>query len=90
MEAEELRRRLYIESRARAAADARIVELEVENSRLKHHVQLLEARGPHSPLKGGKGGTEEGENGEDEALLESIEESFRKFHGFLDLLRDAG
>lgn len=93
VEAEDLRRRLYIESRARAAADAHIVELEVENSRLKHHLQVLEARGPTSPLKKGgssRTGNGEEENGEDDALLESIEESFRKFHGFLDLLRDAG
>lgn len=27
---------------------------------------------------------------DDEAVLESIEKSFRKFHAFLDLLRDAG
>lgn len=27
---------------------------------------------------------------EDEAVLESIESSFNKFHSFLDLLRDAG
>ncbi|XP_041459089.1 centrosomal protein of 78 kDa-like isoform X2 [Lytechinus variegatus] len=88
VEAEELRRRLYIESKARAASDERVIELEVENSRLKHQLQLLEARGPTSPLK--KGGQVEEENGEDEALLESIEESFQKFHSFLDLLRDAG
>ncbi|XP_071497812.1 centrosomal protein of 78 kDa-like [Diadema antillarum] len=97
IEVEELRRRLYIESRARSAADARIVELEVENSRLKHQIQLLEARGPTSPLrKGRKKGAAGGEDdaaeasGEDEALLDSIEESFQKFHAFLDLLRDAG
>lgn len=66
-----------------------MIELEVENSRLKHQLQLQEARGPTSPLK--KGGPGEGEEtAEDEALLESIEESFQKFHGFLDLLRDAG
>ncbi|XP_787261.4 centrosomal protein of 78 kDa isoform X1 [Strongylocentrotus purpuratus] len=89
VEAEELRRRLYIESKARAASDERVIELEVENSRLKHQLQLQEARGPTSPLK--KGGPGEGEEtAEDEALLESIEESFQKFHGFLDLLRDAG
>lgn len=27
---------------------------------------------------------------DDEAVLESVENSFRKFHAFLDLLRDAG
>lgn len=27
---------------------------------------------------------------DDEAVLESIEASFRKFHAFLDLLKDAG
>ena len=27
---------------------------------------------------------------EDEEVLESIESSFNKFHGFLDLLKDAG
>ncbi|XP_038046202.1 centrosomal protein of 78 kDa-like [Patiria miniata] len=90
IEVEELHRRLYIESRARAAADGRIVELEVANSRLRHQVQLLEARSPTSPLRGTRMDRPPPGQLEDESILDSIEESFAKFHGFLDLLREAG
>ena len=68
-----------------------MVELEVDNSRMKHHIQLLEARSPGSPLRQQQ---PIGENGlgdlDDDGVLDSIEESFQKFHGFLDLLREAG
>ena len=68
-----------------------MVELEVANSRLRHQVQLLEARSPTSPLRAARGGPLTGvEQLEDETILDSIEESFAKFHGFLDLLREAG
>ncbi|XP_022087058.1 centrosomal protein of 78 kDa-like [Acanthaster planci] len=98
IEIEELHRRLYIESRARAAADARVVELEVANSRLQNQVQLLQARSPASPLRraavvvqpAGPQQTTTMNQLEDESVLDSIEESFAKFHGFLDLLREAG
>ncbi|XP_006822082.1 centrosomal protein of 78 kDa-like [Saccoglossus kowalevskii] len=91
VELEELRRRLFVESRTRAAADSRIIELEVENSRLKHQIHLMEARGPSSPFrskptKSGIGA----DDFEDDTVLDSIEASFNKFHAFLDLLRDAG
>ncbi|XP_070537110.1 centrosomal protein of 78 kDa-like isoform X2 [Ptychodera flava] len=88
IELEEVKRRFYVESRTRAAADARIIELEVENSRLKHHLQIINARGPSSPFRSKpQGGDFEFE---DESVLDSIESSFNKFHAFLDLLRDAG
>ena len=77
-------------SRARAAADARVVELEVDNSRLKHQVHLLEARSPESPLRRQPIGDNGLSDLDDESVLDSIEESFQKFHGFLDLLREAG
>ncbi|XP_033625434.1 centrosomal protein of 78 kDa-like isoform X1 [Asterias rubens] len=90
VEIEELHRRLFIESRARAASDAHVVELEVSNSRLRHQIQLLEARSPTSPLRVRGGPSVTAEQPEDESILDSIEESFAKFHGFLDLLREAG
>ncbi|XP_077993782.1 centrosomal protein of 78 kDa-like [Glandiceps talaboti] len=89
VELEEVKRRFFVESRARAAGDARIVELEVENSRLKHQLQLMEARGPSSPFRTKPIGMDIPDF-EDESVLDSIEASFNKFHAFLDLLRDAG
>ncbi|KAB5567779.1 hypothetical protein PHYPO_G00236780 [Pangasianodon hypophthalmus] len=75
---EECKLRLTEERNARLKATSRIVELELENSRLRSVNQSLsEAHVSHSVL-------------EDEQVLDSIEASFHKFHSFLDLLKDAG
>ncbi|XP_053480409.1 centrosomal protein of 78 kDa isoform X1 [Ictalurus furcatus] len=75
---EECRLRLSEERNARLKATSRVVELELENSRLRSVNQSLsEAHISHSVL-------------EDEQVLDSIEASFHKFHAFLDLLKDAG
>ncbi|XP_028658273.2 centrosomal protein of 78 kDa [Erpetoichthys calabaricus] len=82
VELEECRLRLKEERRARAKADSRIVELELENTKLKNiNLSLSEALHTQSVTSSLL---------EDDAVLESIEASFRKFHAFLDLLKDAG
>ncbi|TSO88119.1 Calcineurin-binding protein cabin-1 [Bagarius yarrelli] len=75
---EECRLRLNEERNARLKATSRVVELELENTRL-HTVNqsLSDAHVSRSVL-------------EDEQVLGSIEASFHKFHAFLDLLKDAG
>ncbi|XP_069817909.1 centrosomal protein of 78 kDa isoform X2 [Dendropsophus ebraccatus] len=74
--------RLEEERKTRLRADDRIMELEVENTRLRQInrtlSEALEARNVTSVLL------------EDEGVLDSIEKSFNKFHAFLDLLKDAG
>ncbi|KAI4883148.1 hypothetical protein NFI96_028035, partial [Prochilodus magdalenae] len=78
VELEECKLRLTEEKNARLKANSRLVELELENSRLRSLNQSLsEAHVSHSVL-------------EDEGVLDSIESSFHKFHAFLDLLKDAG
>lgn len=86
---EELKRRLDLESKARAAADAQIVELTVDNSRLRRHLQMLDTRHPIVAASNQMLSSAAAQ-GMDEDLLKTIEESFQKFHSFLDLLRDAG
>ncbi|KAJ8035646.1 Centrosomal protein of 78 kDa [Holothuria leucospilota] len=89
---EEVKRRVDLESRARAMADAQILELTLENSRLKRHIQILERNGPLAALSKTREQLRDAGkvSGLDEDLLETIEQSFQKFHTFLDLLRDAG
>ncbi|XP_056629185.1 centrosomal protein of 78 kDa [Triplophysa dalaica] len=78
VELEEFRLRLAEERNARLKANSRLVELELENERLRSvNVSLSEAHLSTSVL-------------DDERVLESIESSFHKFHAFLDLLKDAG
>ncbi|KAL0979685.1 hypothetical protein UPYG_G00188230 [Umbra pygmaea] len=83
VELEECRLRLAEERRARMKADTRLMEYELENAQLRRvNFSLSEAlqdqsRGSCSVL-------------EDDAVLDSIENSFSKFHAFLDLLKDAG
>ncbi|XP_011613800.1 centrosomal protein of 78 kDa isoform X1 [Takifugu rubripes] len=83
MELKECRLMLAEERTARLKAESRLTEYELENARLRNAnfslSKALAASGPPavSAL-------------DDEAVLESIEKSFRKFHAFLDLLRDAG
>ncbi|XP_066567202.1 centrosomal protein of 78 kDa [Amia ocellicauda] len=82
VELEECRLRLKEEKRARVRADARLVQLEVENKRLRNlNLSMSEALRTQSLTSSVL---------EDEAVLESIETSFHKFHAFLDLLKDAG
>uniref|UniRef100_A0A1I8FTH2 Response regulatory domain-containing protein n=1 Tax=Macrostomum lignano TaxID=282301 RepID=A0A1I8FTH2_9PLAT len=75
------RRRLRRESACRQRADEEARRLRAENSALKRQLEqrIREAgRGGGASLL------------QDEELLESIETSFRRFHKFLDILRDAG
>ncbi|XP_048449416.1 centrosomal protein of 78 kDa [Rhincodon typus] len=82
VELKECRLRLQEEIRARTKADARLMELEVENARLrKINLSLSDALHTQSTTSTIL---------EDEGVLESIEASFKKFHAFLDLLKDAG
>ncbi|XP_028271148.1 centrosomal protein of 78 kDa isoform X2 [Parambassis ranga] len=80
MELQECRLRLAEERRARLRAESRLMECELENARLR---DALAAAGSASapPVFSAL---------DDEAVLESIESSFTKFHAFLDLLKDAG
>ncbi|KAM3867443.1 centrosomal protein of 78 kDa [Diretmus argenteus] len=87
VELEECRLRLAEERRARLKAESRLMEYELENARL-HSVNLSLSEAlvvPGSALAAAASSPLE-----DEAVLESIESSFAKFHAFLDLLKDAG
>ncbi|NXL91133.1 CEP78 protein, partial [Alectura lathami] len=82
LELEECMEKLKEERRARVKAEERVMELEVENARLRSLntslSEVLHAQSvTHMIL-------------EDEGVLGSIENSFQKFHAFLDLLKDAG
>ncbi|XP_038163963.1 centrosomal protein of 78 kDa [Cyprinodon tularosa] len=87
MELRECRLRLAEERRARLKAESRLMEYELENARLRDAnrslSEALAATGSGSALRTLSAL-------EDEAVLESIENSFNKFHAFLDLLKDAG
>ena len=69
-------RHLQEETKARRQAEERIVELTLENSKLQQSVEELEERA-NSVL-------------DDDAILDSIETTFTKFHSFLDLLKEVG
>ncbi|KAL8207453.1 UNVERIFIED_CONTAM: hypothetical protein K2H54_056684, partial [Gekko kuhli] len=79
---EECQLRLKEERKARVTAEERVMELEVENARLRNLnsslSEVLHAQSVASTIL------------EDENVLDSIENSFQKFHAFLDLLKDAG
>ncbi|XP_030323110.1 centrosomal protein of 78 kDa [Calypte anna] len=82
LELEECMGKLKEEQRARVKAEERIIELEMENARLKNqNTSLSEVIHTQSVTN---------QILEDEGVLGSIENSFRKFHAFLDLLKDAG
>ncbi|XP_020624782.1 centrosomal protein of 78 kDa-like isoform X2 [Orbicella faveolata] len=100
VEMEILKHRLEEESRARATADSRILELQVENRRLQQEIRLLKTKQtlpPSRPISFNgmfmNTTLDQEKNGgartilEDDRVLESIEASFRQFHGFLDLLK---
>ncbi|XP_042326731.1 centrosomal protein of 78 kDa isoform X2 [Sceloporus undulatus] len=82
MDYEECQLRLKEERKARVTAEERIMELELENTRLRNLnyslSEVLHAQSVASTIL------------EDEGVLGSIESSFQKFHAFLDLLKDAG
>ncbi|XP_068785145.1 centrosomal protein of 78 kDa isoform X3 [Struthio camelus] len=82
LELEECLLKLKEERRARVKAEERIVELEIENARLRNvNISLSEVLHAQSVTNMIL---------EDEGVLGSIENSFQKFHAFLDLLKDAG
>ncbi|OCU01134.1 centrosomal protein of 78 kDa [Xenopus laevis] len=82
VELQKCQRMLNEERKARLRADDRIIELELESTRLRqiNHTlsESLHSRTVTSVIL------------EDEGVLDSIEKSFSKFHAFLDLLKDAG
>ncbi|NWT00096.1 CEP78 protein, partial [Mionectes macconnelli] len=82
LELEECMEKLKEEQRAREKAEERVTELEAENARLRNLSmslsEVLHAQSVTSTIL------------EDEGVLGSIENSFQKFHAFLDLLKDAG
>ncbi|XP_009577921.1 PREDICTED: centrosomal protein of 78 kDa-like, partial [Fulmarus glacialis] len=82
LELEECMEKLKEEQRARVKAEERIMELETENARLRNlNISLSEVLHAQSVTNMIL---------EDEGVLGSIENSFQKFHAFLDLLKDAG
>ncbi|KAM6034537.1 centrosomal protein of 78 kDa isoform 1-T2 [Chlamydotis macqueenii] len=82
LELEECTQKLKEEQRARVKAEERIMELEIENARLRDlNISLSEVVHAQSVTNMIL---------EDEGVLGSIENSFQKFHAFLDLLKDAG
>ncbi|NWH79594.1 CEP78 protein, partial [Piaya cayana] len=82
LELEECIEKFKEEQRARVKAEERIMELETENARLRNLnislSEILHAQSVTSMIL------------EDESVLGSIENSFQKFHAFLDFLKDAG
>uniref|UniRef100_A0A8C0FLA2 Centrosomal protein of 78 kDa n=1 Tax=Bubo bubo TaxID=30461 RepID=A0A8C0FLA2_BUBBB len=82
LELEECMEKLKEEQRARVKAEKQILELEMENARLRSlNISLSEVLHAQSVTNMIL---------EDEGVLGSIENSFQKFHAFLDLLKDAG
>ncbi|KAB0363010.1 hypothetical protein FD754_007166 [Muntiacus muntjak] len=79
---EECLKQLKEERVIRLKADKRVSELEHENAQLRNiNFSLSEALHAHSLTSMIL---------DDESVLGSIENSFQKFHAFLDLLKDAG
>ncbi|XP_052267964.1 centrosomal protein of 78 kDa-like isoform X2 [Dreissena polymorpha] len=72
----QLRRQIQEERLARHKAEQNVIELTLDNKKLREET---------SRLKRNKGSILD-----DDSVLESIEASFKQFHEFLDLLRDAG
>ncbi|NWZ65673.1 CEP78 protein, partial [Acrocephalus arundinaceus] len=82
LELEECMEKLKEEQKGRVKAEERLLELEIENARLRSlNISLSEVLHAQSVTNMIL---------EDEGVLGSIENSFQKFHAFLDLLKDAG
>ncbi|XP_039946483.1 centrosomal protein of 78 kDa isoform X1 [Hirundo rustica] len=82
LDLEECMEKLKEEQKARVKAEERLLELEIENARLRSlNISLSEVLHAQSVTNMIL---------EDEGVLGSIENSFQKFHAFLDLLKDAG
>lgn len=75
VELEHTKRELSQERKARQESDKKVLELTLENQRLMVEVDQL--RKKTSIL-------------DDEKVLEAVETSFKQFHSFLDVLRQAG
>ncbi|KAL3885291.1 hypothetical protein ACJMK2_025374 [Sinanodonta woodiana] len=73
----QLKRQMREERIARAKADQLVVKFRLENKKLFDENQRLKQMRGGSIL-------------DDDSVLDSIEASFKQFHEFLDLLRDAG
>ncbi|GFR89875.1 centrosomal protein of 78 kDa-like [Elysia marginata] len=78
IELETMRRHWREERLARTKSDQKIVHLMIENRRLTEEVAALKKAQDHARLV------------EDESFLESVEASFKQFHAFIDMLREAG
>ncbi|NXO82246.1 CEP78 protein, partial [Sitta europaea] len=82
LELEECMEKLKEEQKSRVKAEERLLQLEIENARLRSLnislSEVLHAQSVTSMIL------------EHEGFLSSIENSFQKFHAFLDLLKDAG
>ncbi|XP_074651342.1 centrosomal protein of 78 kDa-like isoform X1 [Tubulanus polymorphus] len=81
IELEQTRRLLKEERESQGHADQRIIDLTIENNRLRHEVDDLRRQG---------GATSGSSLFDDDNVLETVEKTFEKFHAFLDMLRDAG
>ena len=79
VELEKMKMKLERETDARRRCDQRLIDLEIENSRLRREV--LSAR---------NGASSGAMSHEQSIILDSVEETFKKFSKFLDLLRQAG
>ncbi|XP_063720906.1 centrosomal protein of 78 kDa-like [Symsagittifera roscoffensis] len=80
VELEKMKMKLDRETDARRRCDQRLIDLEIENSRLRREV-----------LSAKSGGATAGNLSEEQSvILDSVEETFKKFSKFLDLLRQAG
>ena len=80
VELEKMKMKLERETDARRRCDQRLIDLEIENSRLRREV--LSAR---------NGASSSGVMSHEQSIiLDSVEETFKKFSKFLDLLRQAG
>ena len=81
VELEQMRRHLREERIARAKADQRVLQLMIENRHLSDEVTQLKKAGAS---------TNRTSILEDEQFLQNIETSFKQFHSFIDMLREAG